>query len=671
MTVGFSSVGKTTLLDCLFPIKGYFQQQEGRIIKKDRKAHFFALQGNQLMKFKDQESYLCYTQTMEPHEVIELTNQDWGIEESNQRGLFGITITPRKKSKQRHTIELFTGDSGQRDAWLERLKRVCFNQSTHGIAIDNPEVNDHPLVAQYTREKGGGERLELSVWDFAGQNEYYNNHHFFLSIRTVFLILYRLDQGKEGLEGLSFWLRSLSAYLDPSSYNQDFSIIIVGTFLDKPSVRKEDWEQRSKKVKELCSQNRMEVDFQYYEVSCLTLENVHLVETAMYTSVFQHSYMGKMVPASYLAVEKAVKETRREKAIPMQEIKKISSDYRIQIETVKRALSLLSLWGECVYFDEPKELAETVILDPKFLTQGILAGLFQQDLSIQNKKKGGVIRHSDLLSFWSKFKEQGEIDSFLPTFVALLQKVGVLFTMEADHDLPFLEQRSIIPCLLPIKPEEYQLESFERAWPKDPPFSRPIEVERILKFNVLPVELVSRLLVLLHPHIQDNLVWKNEVVIFKKSENTQGWIRAEVELNRFIVTLRGSDLSHCKELLKWIFLKIKEVGQKQLSMKYEEKFRSPHYHQCEIEEKVVMEDAQRKREDRKLVCPVTGFPINSEELLERAGMKEPPSLMEKGMLIFSKILDSHKNDLKKKKKKMEYRAQMVENSKKQQTPFCN
>jgi len=51
---------------------------------------------------------------------------------------------------------------------------------------------------------------------------------------------------------------------------------------------------------------------------------------------------------------------------------------------------------------------------------------------------------------------------------------------------------------------------FTEVWPKDPPFTRQIEVERILKFNGLPGELVGRLLLLLHPYIQEGLVWKNE-----------------------------------------------------------------------------------------------------------------------------------------------------------------
>ena len=110
-----------------------------------------------------------------------------------------------------------------------------------------------------------------------------------------------------------------------------------------------------------------------------------------------------------------------------------------------------------------------------------------------------------------------------------------------DVKKPFMEQRSIIPALLPDEPLNQRKETgsvFVQCWPKDPPFDRPVQIERIVKFSVVPGELVSRLLVQLHSFIQKSLVGKLEVVIAMESggsgenNNTQGWIRVEAERNR-------------------------------------------------------------------------------------------------------------------------------------------
>ena len=48
------------------------------------------------------------------------------------------------------------------------------------------------------------EKLELNVWDFGGQHEYYNNHHYFLSARSIFLVVWNVTEGDEGVKGLEF-----------------------------------------------------------------------------------------------------------------------------------------------------------------------------------------------------------------------------------------------------------------------------------------------------------------------------------------------------------------------------------------------------------------------------------------------------------------------------------
>jgi len=637
MAVGYESVGKTALLHSLFPMKGTLFEYEGLLGMFER-SYFFVLKGQYLTKFKDEEAYASTWQFPAFIEQTELSNREWNVTENNtksEKGRYGITLSSVQPSRQKRVFSIFAESQEEREQWMVRLKRVCRNEATHGISIANPDMNDHPIVVKEMarrKEKTGEEgKLELSVWDFAGQHDYYNIHHYFLSTRTVFLVLYRLDQGAKGLEGLSFWIRSLSGYLDPSTCHKEFSVVVVGTFLDlmdgRKKVKKQERANQVNKIfaEQAAKMNKIFLGFHYFEVSCSTQENINDVEEAIYYSLFNHSYMGERVPKAYLIVERAVKQLRlSHQLFPMVEIQEISQDQGVSTSLIKRALSFLSLWGECVYFEEPEELAEIVILDPEFLTQGILADLFRHEPNIQSQRKDGIIQHSSLSFIWSRFKDnhKGKLESLLVSFVSLLQKLGVLFVMEEDQEKPFLQQRSILPFLLPTKPIGKELARFEKIWPKDAPYSRPIEVERILKFNVLPGELVSRLLVLLHPYIQEGLVWKNEVVIFNKMHNTQGWIRAELDLNRFIITLRGSDLSKCKELLQVIVGKVEEVGKKHKGIEWRENFRSPYFHECEIEEKEVLADYDREEEKKGLVCPVTGFPINAEKLLERAGLIE-------------------------------------------------
>ena len=180
------------------------------------------------------------------------------------------------------------------------------------------------------------------------------------------------------------------------------------------------------------------------------------------------------MPKSYVTVSEYLKKEQDDKKIkdeiPLLEIKQLVAQFGDE-SLVKRALGLLSLWGECVYFDSTPELASLVILDPRFLAKGILADLFNP--AATTKRKDGIVKHGDLVHIW-QFKKGtiGEFESLAQTFMTLLQKLGVCFVVSEEVKKPFMEQRSIIPALLPDEPLSQRKDTgavFLLCWPKDPP----------------------------------------------------------------------------------------------------------------------------------------------------------------------------------------------------------
>jgi len=306
------------------------------------------------------------------------------------------------------------------------------------------------------------------------------------------------------------------------------------------------------------------------------------------------------------------------------------------VDLVKRALGLLSLWGECVYFESPPELSAIVILDPRFLTKGILADLFSSNPTVQSMKKDGVVRHVDLNHIWKRFHRDGmsaeDFNSLCSTFITLLQTLGVCFAMEEDRSKPFMERRSIIPALLLTRRitnsqdkskgnfgSDDRKHLFDTLWPQDPPFDRPVEIERSLLFNVIPAELVSRLLVRLYDLIQDSLVWRDEVLLFQEKNNTQAWIRISISDNSFCVSLRGSSEKACLEMMDFITSEV-NIGSKSYSgVTFSEAIRSP----FSINTLIFLSEAMTAmKEKRRLKCPETHFPLNPVALLQLGGYAE-------------------------------------------------
>src|SRR5271167_3374299 len=100
--------------------------------------------------------------------------------EDQQSSMSFILIKPRAEgNKEPETLKLYAKDQDEKRQWVNQLKRTMMNAATHGIEIQSMKIQDSNVKATI-KEKGGSEEsaLELSVWDFAGQHDYYHNHHY-------------------------------------------------------------------------------------------------------------------------------------------------------------------------------------------------------------------------------------------------------------------------------------------------------------------------------------------------------------------------------------------------------------------------------------------------------------------------------------------------------------
>ena len=138
MVVGYESVGKTTILDCLFPLEGYLTQQ-GKLLKT---KYWFKLQGNTLRKYERQGD------VVHKDKVIVFENRQWEVTPLAKD--FGIKVTPKVGGGQKE-IEVYCGDKVTQEVWLGRLRRVCMNEATHGIEIQSHSI-DNDITREYFRK---------------------------------------------------------------------------------------------------------------------------------------------------------------------------------------------------------------------------------------------------------------------------------------------------------------------------------------------------------------------------------------------------------------------------------------------------------------------------------------------------------------------------------------
>jgi len=587
MIVGYERIGKTTLLDCLLPLTGYLYYTKN----EKQKKYWFKLQGKYLHRFKDESEN-------ELIDEIVLENKQWKLnilsnekkKKIEDKEYYGFELIRNIKPKRR--IGYYCENEEERDKWIDKLNRLIENKSTHGIDIQNHKI----------KPKGKEIELDISVWDFAGQHEYYNNHHHFLSARSIFLVCWKINEGEKGLEGLKFWLKSLKFHLSKDNLDKNtnkplYSIFIVGTHLDHYSVNQDDQnvKERREKIQEILTELDIKLGIEIIEVSSMNLENIEDLQAKIWDTVSNHSYMGERVPSSYLTINDEIQQmkhdfgmkkdrdenknenrNRKENEIPIIELikfqERLQSNENFNLELIKRSLNLLTMWGECGYFGESNKLSDILIYELKFLTKQVMAQLFRPEYKIYFEN--GILENINLREIWKDYSNES-----IEQIFELMEKFEVCFRFreyqkvnqdEMEKMEDFFKGKSIIPGYLEIKTKD----EIEEYFPNECP-NWMIEKSRILKFEVIPQELISRILIKIQSMSQEHLIWKNGIY-FDEGVQLKCLLMCSIELNQLEIKIRGINFQIIKNFIDKLIRLINESLKKYSNVSYQQGLISTH-----------------------------------------------------------------------------------------------
>ncbi|XP_050071280.1 leucine-rich repeat serine/threonine-protein kinase 1 isoform X1 [Anopheles maculipalpis] len=203
------------------------------------------------------------------------------------------------------------------DHWAKRMGHRNINQKTsRGINMSTVGVDIGDWVCEKkVRGQSHHGPVVFRTWDFGGQREYYATHQYFLSKRSLYLVLWRIIDGRRGLAEVLQWLGNIQARAPNSP------VIIVGTHYDAvgetlPAKKAEELQQiirdRFIAVSDAEKIGLPRV-LDSIEVSCRTGHNIKLLAGLIYDTAFslrppgcKEPLLYQRVPASYLALEDVV-----------------------------------------------------------------------------------------------------------------------------------------------------------------------------------------------------------------------------------------------------------------------------------------------------------------------------------------------------------------------------
>ncbi|WP_372367696.1 COR domain-containing protein [Candidatus Uabimicrobium sp. HlEnr_7] len=320
-------------------------------------------------------------------------------------------------------------------------------------------------------------KIHLNFWDFGGQEIMHAPHQFFMTERSIYILAVdpRLQGNKYGKEETDYWLKMIN------SYGGDSPIILVVTKSDLGKIRfpKTQLMDNYPNIKACI------------DVSCETNCGIQELKNKISEVVVELEHLDTKYPRTYLLVKKELEE-KNENYISYYEYQNICRkvDPDMDETSMRILIGLLHDLGTMLNFYQDRHLADTQVLNPEWVTEGVYKIITSKEL----------IANKGILSL-------DQISKILPPKFPTLKERGFIMDLMERFELCYQ---------LPTNRDTFFIPS---GFSQEPPASWPSEVnDKSVRFqfqyDILPDSIISYFMVSVHPFIHDDLYWVNGVIIY-------------------------------------------------------------------------------------------------------------------------------------------------------------
>ena len=228
--------------------------------------------------------------------------------------------------------------------------------------------------------KRPGQRVQVNFWDFGGQEIMHATHQFFLTKRTIYLLVLDARKG-ENESNIHYWLKIIR------SYGGDSPVLVVTNKCDAHALD--------------LNETRLKKDYPnikgFLRTSCRKGTGIDALKAAIGKQIRAMDYIFDPVPSAYFDVKaKLEKLAGKESYIDIRKYYALCHEHDItEREEQDILLRFLHDLGSVLSFNDPESpyaLREMSVLQPEWVTKGVYRILNNKPL----KTRGGVLRKADL-----------------------------------------------------------------------------------------------------------------------------------------------------------------------------------------------------------------------------------------------------------------------------------
>jgi GTPase SAR1 family protein len=340
------------------------------------------------------------------------------------------------------------------------------------------------------------EDIHVHFWDFGGQEIMHATHQFFLSKRSLYILV--LDGRRD--EKTEYWLKHIE------SFGGDSPILVVLNKIDEnPSfeVNRKFLKEKYKGIKG------------FYRVSCANGQGIKDFSGVLSKALAEVELIKTMWPKAWFNVKTQL-EAMTENFISIDEYKGMCTEEKITEKIDQDTLvDFLNDLGVILHFKD-FELLDTHVLEPKWVTNAVYRIINSDKLAACN----GVLK-LDLLDEILK-KEAGG-DYYYPSgkyryIIDLMKKFELCYEIDKETVL--------LPDLLEVQEPEFNFD-YDEA------------LKFVIDYDFLPRSVMPRFIVKMHKDIVSDLRWRTGVVLEDKAFHSTAVIKADERDEKIYIYVDG------------------------------------------------------------------------------------------------------------------------------------
>jgi internalin A len=464
-----------------------------------------------------------------PPEVVGGYDKELGIREIEKIKNYFRQLEKEGKDYLYEAKLLIVGEAGAGKTSLQRkiknpnCKLPTDDDTTRGIEVvqwEFPLPEDAPNVSAGSigqKPLGKDKTFRVNIWDFGGQEIYHATHQFFLTKRSLYVLV--ADDRKEDTD-FDYWLNVVELLSDNSP------LLIV----------KNEKQDRHREINERQLRGQFTNIKETLATNLATNRGLPDVLKEIKHHVSRLPHIGTALPKTWVKVREAL-ENNPNNYISLKDYLDICEQNGFRQDKDKMQLSgYLHDLGVCLHFQDDPLLKKTVILKPSWGTDAVYKVLDNERV-IRNL---GRFNRDDLAKIWHEEKYANMQDELLQ----LMINFKLCYQIPNTNDY-------IAPQLLTKNQPVYDWDETNNLIVR-------------YTYEFMPKGIITQFIVAMHTYIADQkCVWRSGVVLTKdqtKAEVVEDYGKREIKIR-----VAGK---HKKEFMTIVMYELDKIHDSYHRLKY-------------------------------------------------------------------------------------------------------